>query len=58
MNVEKGMVFQSPTNNRKIKILEASDSYVRRLQDLKYMTVFTVGRKMFEHCQLKEVKEA
>lgn len=57
MNVEKGMVFQSPTNNRKIKILEASDSYVR-YQDLKYMTVFTVGRKMFEHCKLKEVKEA
>ncbi len=57
MKIEKGMIFQSPTNNRKIKILEASDCYVR-YQDLKYMTVFTVGRKMFEHCQLKEVKEA
>lgn len=57
MKIEKGMIFQSPTNNRKIKILEASDSYVR-YQDLKYMTVFTVGRKMFEYCQLKEVKEA
>lgn len=54
MKIEKGMIFQGLINNRKIKVLDVSDTYVR-YQDLKYMTMFTVGRKMFEHCQIKEV---
>lgn len=56
MKIEKGMIFQELANGRKVKILEVSDFYVR-YQDLKYMTVFTVGRALFEHLQIKEVQE-
>lgn len=52
-SIEPGMKFVSNRNGREILILKADNTNVT-YQDLKYMTVFTVGRKLFERCDLSQ----
>lgn len=52
-SIEPGMKFVGNRNGREILILKADNTNVT-YQDLKYKTVFTVGRKMFERCDLSQ----
>ena len=52
-SIEPGMKFVSNRNGREILILKADNTNVT-YRDLKYMTVFTVGRKLFERCDLSQ----
>lgn len=52
-SIEPGMKFVGNRNGREILILKADNTNVT-YQDLKYMTVFTVGRKLFERCDLSQ----
>lgn len=57
MEIKPGMKFRGNVNDREILILRVSDHTVQ-YQDLKYKTVFTVGRKMFMHLDIKEIPTA
>lgn len=54
MKIEKGMKFRGNVNGREIEILKADNQQVQ-YRDCKCGTVFTVGRKAFEHWNIKEV---
>lgn len=57
MEIEVGMKFIGNVNGREIQVLRV-DGVSVTYQDLKYMTVFTVGRKMFEHLDIREAETA
>lgn len=54
MVIDKGMVFRGNKNGREVKILSANSMQVV-YKDLKYGTVFTVGRRMFENLDITKV---
>lgn len=55
MEIKAGMKFIGNVNGREIQVLRV-DGVSVTYQDMKYMTVFTVGRNMFEHCDIKEAE--
>lgn len=55
MNIKAGEIFRGNENGRQIKILKADGNAVT-YKDMKYSTVFTVGRKMFEHLDIAKVE--
>lgn len=48
MELERGMIFVGSLNGREVQILSANSLQVQ-YRDIKYGTVFTVGRELFEH---------
>lgn len=54
MEIKKGMKFRGNKNGREIEILKVADHAII-YKDLKYGTVFTLGRKTFEHCDLTKI---
>lgn len=50
------MLFMGNQNGRILKITSATSCAVT-YQDVKYGTVFTVGREMFERCDISEVTD-
>ena len=56
MEIEAGIKFRGNVNGAEIVILKA-DAQAVTYRSLQHGTVFTVGRKMFEHCDISLVKE-
>lgn len=56
MVIKEGMVFRGNKNGREVKILSANEIQVT-YRDLKYGTVFTVGRALFERSDITLVSE-
>lgn len=54
MVIERGTVFRGNKNGREVKILSANAIQVR-YRDLKYGTVFAVGRELFERLDITRV---
>lgn len=54
MEIKRGMYFRGNINGRIILIVNASKDYVT-YKDMEHGTIFTVGRKMFEHCDLTRI---
>lgn len=54
MEIEKGMKFRSNKNEREIEILKVEDHTITYM-DLKYGTIFAVGRKTFEHYYIQRI---
>lgn len=54
MEIKKGMHFQGIVNKKVITIISANDKVVT-FSDIKTKKVFTVGRKMFEHCGITQI---
>lgn len=54
MKIEIGMYFQGIVNGKVIKIVNASEQAVT-YEDIETGKIFTVGRKMFEHCYLTKI---
>ena len=57
MEIEVGMKFIGNRNGREIQVLKVDNVSVT-YQDMQYMTLFTVGRKMFEHLDIREAETA
>ena len=55
MDITRGMVFRGNRNGREVQILSANEVQVV-YRDLKYGTVFTVGRLLFENLDITRVK--
>ena len=55
MEISKGMKFRGKKNGRDVLILDATAISVR-YRDLKYGTVFNVGRELFEHCDIELIE--
>lgn len=51
MEIERGMVFRGNKNGREVQILSANEIQVQ-YKDLKYGTVFMVGRELFERLDI------
>jgi hypothetical protein len=56
MEIEVGMKFIGNRNGREIQVLKVDNVSVT-YQDMQYMTLFTVGRKMFEHLDITQKGE-
>ena len=56
MEIEVGMKFIGNRNGREIQVLKVGSVSVT-YQDMQYMTLFTVGRKMFEHLDITQKGE-
>lgn len=54
MEIKQGMFFRGMINGKTIQIINASD-YAVTFRDAETNKIFTVGRKMFEHCYLERV---
>lgn len=52
MEIKNGMHFVGNKNGREIVIINATPAAVT-YRDLEHATVFTVGRAMFEHCDIR-----
>lgn len=52
MEIKNGMHFVGNKNGREIVIINATPATVT-YRDLEHATVFTVGRAMFEHCDIR-----
>lgn len=50
------MLFMGNKNGRIVKILNAN-AYTVTYRDTKYGTVFTLGRELFNRCDIREVIE-
>ena len=56
MEIEVGMKFIGNRNGREIQVLKVDNVSVT-YQDMQYMTLFTVGRKMFEQLDITQKGE-
>lgn len=56
MDIKPGMMFKGKINGRMIKILKADDVSVV-YKDMQHGTVFSVGRKLFENCDLIAIEK-
>lgn len=54
MDIKRGMYFKGNINGKIIIIINASEKNVT-YKDMERGTIFTVGRKMFEHCDLTRI---
>lgn len=55
MDIKAGEIFKGNRSGRQIKILKVDENEVT-YKELEYGTVFTVGRKMFEHLAITKVE--
>lgn len=55
MDITRDMIFRGNRNGREVQILSANEVQVV-YRDLKYGTVFTVGRSLFENLDITRVK--
>ena len=55
VDIERDMIFRGNRNGREVQILSANEVQVV-YRDLKYGTVFTVGRLLFENLDITRVK--
>lgn len=54
MEIKIGMYFKGDINGKIIRIINVSKQAVT-YEDVESRRIFTVGRKMFEHCYLTQV---
>lgn len=54
MEIKKGMFFRGDINSKIILIINASEEAVT-YKCMESGNIFTVGRKMFEHCYLTRI---
>lgn len=54
MEIKIGMYFKGDMNGKVIRIVNASDQAVT-YADVETGKIFTVGRRMFEHCYLTKI---
>lgn len=54
MEIKRGMYFKGMINGKTIRIENASEQAVT-FRDCDNQQIFTVGRKMFEHCYLEKI---
>lgn len=54
MEIKKGMFFNCDINGKTILIINASEQAVT-YKCMESGKIFTVGRKMFEHCSLTRI---
>lgn len=54
MDIERDMIFRGNKNGREVQILSANEVEVV-YRDLKYGTIFTVGRSLFENLDITRV---
>lgn len=54
MEIKIGMFFKGIMNGKVIQIVNASEQAIT-YRDVENGRIFTVGRKMFEHCYLTRV---
>lgn len=54
MEIKKGMLFKGDINGKVILIINASEQAIT-YKCMESGKIFTVGRKMFEHCYLTRV---
>lgn len=55
MQIELGMKFRANKNGRDIEVIRLENGNVK-YRDLKYGTVFTLGRKTFEMCDITPIE--
>lgn len=56
MKIEPGMKFKGNKNGRMIEVIQIENGFVK-CRDLKYGAVFSVGRAMFERCDITLIEQ-